>query len=429
MKPNPLVFIELNEFNRDLLAQCSERFELPAIRSLLALRETKTFSVDTPAGKFLEPWCQWVTVHTGRRSAEHLIKHLGDVPGLKFPQIWESLSRQGISSGVWGVMNGSRGDAEKCRFFVPDPWTYSERAAPAALNYLVDLPRYVVKNRKNIRIGKVLALLLGSARILKNSRVVAAVLLDAPQVAARTFRDGFKEYISFTFFEYLSALEFVRMWKKTRPQASFLFLNTMAHLQHYYWDLGKAENEARFEYSMRFIDRAIRKILDLECEVVLYNALSQDPYNQDPPVTGYRPFDQEYFLRKLGVPHRKVEALMTHDAILFCGSAADAQESRRLLQSLTIAGVPLMQVENYQGDPLRLFYQVQFMSPIALGTQVEFPGGNFDFWSVFRVVGTVTGTHVPAGNLFSSLGIFPDRIENSEVMGHVERYFRGPHAA
>jgi hypothetical protein len=248
-------------------------------------------------------------------------------------------------------------------------------------------------------------------------------------VALRTLRDGFKEYIPFAFFEYLSALEFVRMWKKTRPQVGFLFLNTMAHLQHYYWDLDHAENAARFEYSMRFMDRAIGKVLDLQCDIVLFNALSQDPFKPQSPATGYRPFDQESFLRKLGVPHLKVEALMTHDAILFCGSAADAQESRQTLQSLKIADKPLLYVENYQGDPLRLFYQVQFMSPVAQGTRVEFPGGSFDFWSVFTVVGTVTGTHVPAGNLFSSLGIFPGRAENSEVMGYVERYFRAPDAA
>jgi hypothetical protein len=85
---------------------------------------------------------QWVSVHTGVPSSQHGVKNLGDVPNLAEDQIWERWSRRGLSSIVWGVMNGDRRKAENCRIFIPDPWTFSESAYPRNFQGLIALPRY-----------------------------------------------------------------------------------------------------------------------------------------------------------------------------------------------------------------------------------------------------------------------------------------------
>jgi hypothetical protein len=125
-----VLFLELNEFNQDLLIKSAHDLSLKNLEKLVSLHKMSTLTEDTYESDFLEPWVQWVTVHTGIPSTHHQIKHLGDVPHLGTEQIWEALSKKGMSSGIWGAMNASRGAAENCLFFVPDPWTVSEKGYP-----------------------------------------------------------------------------------------------------------------------------------------------------------------------------------------------------------------------------------------------------------------------------------------------------------
>ena len=104
--PRVLLF-ELNEFNKELLKSASSGGNLPGLQRLLSLPQVMTLTKDTYDSDRLEPWVQWVNVHTGHESLEHGVRHLGDVTKLKRDQIWETLSRAGVSSGIWGVLNGS----------------------------------------------------------------------------------------------------------------------------------------------------------------------------------------------------------------------------------------------------------------------------------------------------------------------------------
>jgi hypothetical protein len=148
-----MLLVELNEFNKDLLKSAAESLKLKNIQKILALTEFHTITDDTYDSGYLEPWVQWVSVHTGTPSAKHQIKHLGDVPNVTEPQIWERLSEKGVTCGVWGAMNASRNAARNCLFFLPDPWTFTELGYPEPLNQLLDLPRYISKNYLNTRVS------------------------------------------------------------------------------------------------------------------------------------------------------------------------------------------------------------------------------------------------------------------------------------
>src|ERR1700744_5416267 len=118
-----MLVIELNEFNDALLRGIAETHELKHLKQVLSWNHATTWTSDTYDSGFLEPWVQWVSVHTGVPSNRHGIKTRGDVRKRAEEQLWERWSRRGLSSVVWGVMNGARGDAERCRVFIPDPWT------------------------------------------------------------------------------------------------------------------------------------------------------------------------------------------------------------------------------------------------------------------------------------------------------------------
>ena len=102
-----ILLIELNEFNLDLLNVAVKELGLKNIRKILNFRHSKTLSDDNEEGQGLDPWVQWVSIHTGKPSNIHNVFRIGDIPKLEFPQLWETLSQNGISTGLWGTMNAS----------------------------------------------------------------------------------------------------------------------------------------------------------------------------------------------------------------------------------------------------------------------------------------------------------------------------------
>ena len=97
-----VLFVEFNEFNLELLKQYSSLWNLKHIQKLLSLNLTETYTEDTYDSDFLEPWVQWVSVHTGQPSVKHQIKHLGDVPDLGSKQLWKLCLKRGFPAVFGG---------------------------------------------------------------------------------------------------------------------------------------------------------------------------------------------------------------------------------------------------------------------------------------------------------------------------------------
>src|SRR5687767_7266016 len=53
----------------------------------------------------VEPWIQWVSVHTGKTLKEHRVFRLGDMVGRGHRQIWEHLEDRGFRVGAISPMN------------------------------------------------------------------------------------------------------------------------------------------------------------------------------------------------------------------------------------------------------------------------------------------------------------------------------------
>ena len=79
-KDKNMLVIELNEFNRDLIDSVARRLGLRHLRTILDWQYTRTWTEDQYDSGFLEPWAQWVSVHTGVPTSDHSVKNLGDVP-------------------------------------------------------------------------------------------------------------------------------------------------------------------------------------------------------------------------------------------------------------------------------------------------------------------------------------------------------------
>jgi hypothetical protein len=420
-----LLLIEINEVNRDLLEGATQELRLPNLKALLAMPATTTFTDDSYDSGYLEPWVQWVSVHTGEPATRHRIMHLGDTPNLGAKQLWEELSEHDIHTGVWGVMNGDRRDATACDFFIADPWTFSAKPYPAKFSELTELAAYIAKNYLHLSVpamaGRGLRYLLG---LLKNvsSRdlVIAAGIL-----ASGTLRFGPKNIVLGAFFEYVSAAAFARARELYKPHCSIGFFNLLAHGQHHYW-LDAKKVSPQLAYSFGVMDRIVGRLLKdaPSGEIVLAaNALSQRNTNDEPPWILYRQIDPGVFLKAMNIPYVRVEPLMTHDAQLLCATQEERDAALTVLREARMMNKPMFCVEPDASNPHQLFYRLDFTDPVEEHAEFVLGGATYRFASYFESIVQRTGRHIQEGFVFQSERIAPERMANHELYRCICSYF------
>jgi len=420
-----LTLIELNEFSVDLLSRGAKELGLGHISRLLSMSSAVTTTDDMVEHRGLDPWVQWVSVHTGVPSSVHGIIHLGDTPSaLSARQLWEDLSDAGISSGVWGAMNATREGAERCQFFLPDPWTFSEMAYPNELNGLLALPRYYSKNYLDVSKKAFFKCTLQLAKFLLGSGAMIGLFKQISLVFSGVLRNGINNALLFSLFDLFSAVLFVKYKKRYHPQFSIIFLNSIAHLQHHRWEKDQLSKDAVF--GLRVIDRVLGMLfasLGDDEAVVVMNALTQRNIVGEKPRICYRQISPERFLSAIRIRFCSVEQLMTNDAHVFFESESDREHAVRELEAATICGKPLFQVERNELDPLKLFYQVDFWDELEGDVRVQVNGVGVNYLDHFEAIVARTGAHVRDGNVYYAGIELPTRLYNHDIAEKVSSYF------
>jgi hypothetical protein len=422
-----VTLIELNEFNQELLEKASHVFNLSHLKKLVSMTATHTSTQDSYESDFLEPWVQWVSVHTGLPSSQHGIKHLGDVPDLMTPQLWEALSKEGITSGVWGAMNASRSSADLCAFFMPDPWTASEKAFPQELNAFLDPLRLVSKNYLNPDKKIVLKLLKNLKNLFASHKLIKDLVKDIPRFLSQLIRFRGAHFVFIAFFEYVSIRLFLKYKKKYQVDFSCLFINTLAHIQHHHWHGHDFSQNKPLQLGLKYIDRSLGFIfqaLEDHESLIVCNALSQKNSVEDEPWILYRPLKHKDFLGAAGLSPRRIEEHMTHDAHLYFSTKFECQEALSCLEKATVMGKPLFVVESYADDPLKLFYRLAFTDPLNLHGVILINQKRLDFFKFYKAIVERTGKHIQTGTIYSNTTLFPINIKNHEIYNYILEIFK-----
>jgi hypothetical protein len=421
-----LLLIELNEFSVDLFNRGMLELYLPNIQRLLGMTASETATDDQSEHHGLDPWVQWVCVHTGEPSSRHGVIHLGDTPAkLDCPQLWEVLSAQGLSSGIWGAMNATRGNASECRFFLPDPWTFSEPAFPDRLNDLLALPRYYSKNYLDFSGWRFLGNAVRLCRYALGSGALLRLLGLTPLMLRGLARNGVNNQLLFSFFDLFSASLFVAKREQASPQFSLIFLNSIAHIQHHRWNQGKRLN-GDLRFALLAMDRVLGILFASRAEgeaVVVMNALSQRNVSEEKPQYCYRQINPGNFLNAIGLDHDRVEQLMTNDAHVFFRSQADRDRACTVLLQANVEGKALFQVEPDPNAGQKLFYQVVFWDELPVITLLQINDRSIRFFDHFGIHAIRTGAHVPEGQVLSTGINLPKRMRNHEMFDHLCRHF------
>jgi hypothetical protein len=284
-----VITIEFNELCPNLMKRFMEAGELPRFRRFYD--EAEIFETDAEeSGELLNPWVQWISVHTGLSAGEHQVTTLSEGHKVGSPAVWDVLSAAGRRVWVCGSMN-TRYDQPLNGYLLPDPWSTGTRSYPAGeFDPYLDYVRPAVQEHTGSG-GK------GSAKaflryMLGHGLSVSTML--------SVIRQLFSERLANTRWRRARVLDllqwdlFRHYYRQIQPDFASFFLNSTAHFQHCYWRnmepekfrVRPSDKEQRdysktilFGYkSMDDLMGRFMRLVDSGATLIFCTALSQQPY-------------------------------------------------------------------------------------------------------------------------------------------------------
>jgi hypothetical protein len=408
MPSNQVIVLEFNELTPTLMDKFIANGWLPNFQRFR--QESCAFtSIAAEREPYLEPWIQWVTVHTGLNYAEHKVFHLNEGHGLDRPRTWELAADAGMKTWVCGSMNVRQPKSLNCQV-LPDPWCTKVKPTPTDLEPFFKFVQQNVLEHTNE--GRALSRkdYLSFLRFMAlhglsttTVRKLASQLLDERRTGDRWKRVALLDRLQLDVFKY--------QFERHRPDLSTFFLNSTAHYQHAYWDSMEPEafthqpaasTRAQFEkailYGYQQMDVILADFLSFagnDKTLVLTTALSQQPAGEAATVY-YRPrdFSQLNHLAGLG-PTVRATPVMTQQFYLEFDSSDAARDAYRQLNRITIDGQPLLEMR-LEGP--RIFAGCARYDVVNDSAQVDFGDRRLPFYDVFYALSTgKSGIHHPHG--------------------------------
>lgn len=405
-----MLLIELNEFSVDFLKSASAGLSTPTLDRLLGWKCSRTDTEDKAERHGLDPWVQWVSIHTGLTAEEHGIRHLAEADQLSHQQIWDALNQVGVSASIWGAMNGRNNRHPLLKTFVPDPWTYSETASPESLNRLLRLPRlYAQDYVKPDRWELSKSTLTTSMYVLTNH--VGVVMQNVMRWIRPLVGAGLNNAVLFALFDNLSAKLFRKQCRQDGSDFKLIFLNSIAHLQHHDWN----PDSPTVKQVIRLLEDTLSCILDTASPnepVLLANGFSQICTTERNEFL-YRPISPEGFVAAMGLNAERVEQMMTNDGHIFFPDADSCEKGLVALKGATIDGVSAFDVD--RRGRRQIFYQFDIWDEIPADASIAVNGKALRFSRHFERLVQRTGSHVSSGHVFHSNIEFPAQIQNHDL--------------
>ncbi len=367
----------------------------------------------------IEPWIQWVSIHTGKRLKEHGVFRLGDVVGRRLRQIWEHLEEKGLRVGAISPMNAENA-LKNPSFFMPDPWTETQGSGSFLFLKVYQAIKQAVNDnaQRRLTLATALYLLIGWLYYSKVTSLPAYA--RALLYAARGH--GWGQAI---FLDRFLADIFLQLSQRERPQFASLFLNAAAHIQHHYlynssaydgqhenphWYMPKGLDPLLEAY--RTYDGIVGDALKLPemPRVMIATGLQQEAHGN---VTYfYRLVDHERFFRDVGIRFTKINTLMSRDFVIDFDSQENAGSAAAILaESCDINGVHLFTVDN-RGTSL--FVELIYSLEVKPGLEIRIGSCSVkDFEQHVAFVAIRNGQHNGTGYFLDTGNRAP---ENSSPM-------------
>jgi hypothetical protein len=360
MATRPLILLEFNELCPTLMDTFIQQGLLPNFARLRG--EADTYVTD--AGEDppnLNPWIQWVTLHSGQTFAQHGVFHLGDAASRKVRMVWDDVSDAGHETWICGSMNiavqpGFRGRV------LPDPWDAATPAKPEKLEHYMKLVRaYVFEHTSGKRPVTLGTISHFAWFMLRNGLSFSTVWRIARQLFDERSHDSSWKRASIL--DLLQFDVFRSGYRRNRPLLSTLFFNSTAHYQHAFWrnmrpDLFTIKPNAKEQeskanavlFGYQSMDRLLGEVFKMaggNAVIAFATALSQQPcvsWESDGGKTFYKPHAMENALRFSGIDPStcRIEPVMSEQFHLRFADETAAAGAKSLLDGVRLdTGVPV----------------------------------------------------------------------------------------
>jgi hypothetical protein len=415
---NSVILLEFNELCPSLINRFMEEGRLPNFQRFY--RESEVYTTDAEEQPpYLEPWIQWVTVHSGKPYRDHQIFNLDDGHKLKFPNIWDTLSKSAYRVWVCGSMNLDYAQPIN-GYILPDYWATQQDPYPAELSPFFNFVRRQVQEHTNdsMRLNwknywKFLTFMVTHGLSLGTLGMIAQQLLKEKQTGKYRWQRA-------TILDKLQRDIFFWYYRRFKPHFSTFFLNSTAHFQHMYWrnmepwrfqvkpSAGEqVEYENAILYGYQEMDKLIGDFLQLadnQATLILCTALSQQPCFTYEEIGGkhlYRPSRFEEVLTFAGVTSSyECSPLMAEEFFIRFKNDADAQAAEQQLAALRANQRPAMRLRR-QGSEIYAGCGIfeQLSDQVAL--QIEGCNASTPFFKIFYQIDDIkSGMHHPDGILW-----------------------------
>jgi hypothetical protein len=370
----------------------------------------------TEEQRLLEPWIQWVNVHTGVPHAVHGIELLGEGDKIKQPAVWDLVSDAGMK--VWVCSSMNINCAPNINGSVlPDPWSRETLIKPAALETFYNFVRKQVQEHSNANASfKKSDYLKFLAFMASHGLSAETIRLTIKQL--RSERKEGKKWRRAFILDLLLFDVFADLFRKEKPAFSTFFLNSTAHMQHVYWRnmqpelfMLKPTDDEQRQYSSAILegyqhmDALLGRLLTVvgpDTTVIFATAISQQPFLRYEDAGGkriYRPKNIADFAAWAGVRNLKTaNPVMAEQFWLEFENPADVEIAAAQLAALTIDGEPALMITT-EGNSV--FCGCKVRSKIGKTATLASPTASAPFFEVFyEIEGLKSGMHHPDGMLW-----------------------------
>lgn len=414
MKPDLnkyLILIQLNEINFDIVQKYIELFpkRFEGFKRLIDGMHSDTLSEEIY--EHLEPWIQWVSVHTGKTYNQHKVFRLGDIVNSKEDQIFELIENRGYKVGAISPMN-ARNRLKNPSYFIPDPWTKTKSDNSKWSKMLTSAITQVVNDNSKSK------LTLKSALIIFIGLIRFAQFKHYGLYISNIFRSLKAPWRKALVLDLFLHDIHLNLFKKNTPNFSTIFLNAGAHIQHHYffnsrviksqlahgnpdWYIDKNDDpflEMLDVYNSILID--IQNQKSIEC--IVATGLSQKPY--DKVKYYYRLKDHNSFIAKLGIEYKHLYPRMTRDFLVEFESNEEASKAQAILSSIKVNNTtPLFGEIDNRG--LSLFVTLTYPDEICNDTSIKSNTTSIKLIDKVVFVAIKNGMHQGKGFSFYSEGL------------------------
>lgn len=363
-----VISLEFNELCPPLIQRFIQQGKLPNFQRFYEQSEVYTTDAEEQA-PFLEPWIQWVTIHSGVPYSEHQVFLLDEGYKLKSKSIWDILSDAGLKVWICGSMNVSY-NSPLNGYIMPDFW--STKITPNS-DELLPYFRFVqkqVQEHTNDSVSLNHAEYLRFLGFMSSHGLSINTISAIAQQLIRERITGKYRWQRATIADKLQFDIFRWYYQKIKPHFSTFFLNSTAHFQHMYWrnmepdkfqvkpsaqEQMEYENAILFGYQeMDQIIGAFLNLVDSNTTLILSTGLSQQPCFTYEKIGGkhlYRPRKFENLLAFAGVTSNYTcSPVMAEEFHIRFENEQDADDAEQLLVALQIDNRPMMRLKRSRAE-------------------------------------------------------------------------------